>query len=272
MTHSPKDAHDLLARYGLEPRRQLGQNFVVDANTVRRIASVAGVGPGDVVVEIGGGLGSLTLALAETAATIITIELDHRLAEILRVVLADTGVTVIEADAASVDWSTLLADQQEVKLVANLPYNIATSLIVGVLKEVPEVGSMLVMVQREVGERLTAQAASRNVGIPSVIVAYHGVANIVGRVPAGVFYPRPNVESVLVEITRHKQPPVDQPLSRIEVLLRAAFGQRRKMLRSSLSKLIDLDGFLEVGVDSSSRPATLCLQDWSKLASLLDLP
>lgn len=272
MTHSPKEVHDLLARYGLAPKRQLGQNFVVDANTVRRIASVAGVGDGDVVVEIGGGLGSLTLALAETAATIITIEFDRKLAEILRATLAETEVTVVEADASALDWSTLLADHQDVKLVANLPYNIATSLIIGLLKEVPAFSSMLVMVQREVGERLTAQAPSPNMGIPSVMVAYHGAASIVGRVSAGVFYPRPNVESVLVAITRHRQPIVAQPLPRIEVLVRAAFGQRRKMLRSSLSKLIDSDGFADAGVDSSARPATLTLQNWSSLASQMDLP
>ncbi|MDE0067540.1 MAG: 16S rRNA (adenine(1518)-N(6)/adenine(1519)-N(6))-dimethyltransferase RsmA [Acidimicrobiaceae bacterium] len=275
MTHTPQQLREILDRHGLEPRRRLGQNFVVDPNTVRRIAKLSGASPGDPIVEIGAGLGSLTLALAETGAEVTAVEIDGGLALALRDVvadIADTEVRVIEADARTLDWEALLAGRDGWQLVANLPYNIATALIVDLLSRVVALESMLVMVQREAGERLAAGPGDSAVGIPSLLVAYHGTAKVVGRVPATVFYPKPKVESVLVRIDRHAAPPVTQPLEVIEVLIRAGFNQRRKMLRRSLAGLVDSDGFANAGLDSRTRPETLSLADWSRLASVADIP
>lgn len=270
MTHTPQQLHAILDSHGLEPRRRMGQNFVVDPNTVRRIAKLSGAGRNDAVVEIGAGLGSLTLALAETGAAVTALEVDGGLARALRDVVADRHVRVVEGDARTLDWPALLAGRDDWRLVANLPYNIAASLVVDLLRNVAALRSMLVMVQREVGERLAAKAGDRAVGIPSLLVAYHGAARLVGRVPATVFYPRPKVESVLVQIDRHPAPPVEAPLETIDTLLRAGFGQRRKMLRRSLAAFVDPAGFEDAGIDSRARPETLSLHDWSRLAAVAD--
>lgn len=255
-----------MERHGLDARRALGQNFVVDPNTVRRIARLAGVGPGDAVVEIGPGLGSLTLALVETGAEVVAVEMDRDLVPVLREVVAPHGVRVVEADARMVEWDELLGGDRAWTLVANLPYNVATPLVLDLLRDVPAISSMLVMVQREAGERLAAGVGDKAIGIPSILVAYHGVAEIVGRVPATVFHPQPKVESVLVRIDRHVSPPVPTPLADIDPLLRAGYGQRRKMLRRSLADLVDADGFAAAGVDPQARPETLDLAAWARLA------
>ena len=209
MTHSRPTVRELLTSRGLAPRRDLGQNFVADPNTVRRIAHLAGVGPGDRVVEIGAGLGSLTLALAETGAAVTAVEVDHGLVGALRDVVADVpGVGVVEADAMALDWDGLLGGHTGWVLVANLPYNVATPLVCDLLDGVPAIERMLVMVQREVAERLAATAGSPAYGAVSVKVAYWARSRIVGDVPASVFVPRPNVESALVEIVRRPPPDV----------------------------------------------------------------
>lgn len=238
---------------------------MADANTVRRIARLAGVGEGDHVVEVGAGVGSLTLALAETGASVVAVEVDRRLVPVLAEVVAGHDVVIVAGDAALLDWSVVLEGAPAWRLVANLPYNIATPLVLDLLREVPQIESMLVMVQREAGERLAADAGEAAVGIPSMLVAYHGVARVVGRVPASVFVPRPNVESVLVSIDRHRSPPVVAPLSEIEPILRKAYGQRRKMLRRSLAGLIDEAGFAAADVDSTARPQDLSLAEWGQL-------
>lgn len=270
MTHSPQQLLAILDLHGLEPRRGLGQNFVVDPNTVRRIARLSGADPREAIVEIGAGLGSLTLALAETGAEVTAVEVDSGLARTLRDIVANHGVRVIEGDARALDWPALLAGRDYWRLVANLPYNIAASLVVDLLSNVAAIKSMLVMVQREVGERLAAKPGDKAVGIPSLLVAYHGAARLVGRVPATVFYPKPKVESVLVQIDRHPAPPVDQPLESIDTLLRAGFGQRRKMLRRSLGAFVGPAGFEDADIDSRARPETLSLLDWSRLAAVAD--
>ncbi len=267
MTHSPADIRDLLDRHGLEPRRAFGQNFVIDPNTVRRIARLSEVGPGDFVVEIGPGLGSLTLALVETGASVTAIEVDRDIVPVLREVVADTAVRVIEADAAELDWPEVLAASDEWTLVANLPYNVATPLVLDLLREVPSIKSMVVMVQREAGERLAAGAGESAVGIPSMVVAYHATARIVGRVPAAVFHPKPRVESVLVRLDRHPVDPVDVPFTTIEPLIRAGYSQRRKMLRRSLAGLVDAADFEAGGVDPTARAEILDLAAWARLAT-----
>ncbi len=272
MTLSPADVADLLARHGLHPSKSLGQNFVVDPNTVRRIARLASVGTGDRVVEIGAGLGSLTLALAETGASVLAIEKDRGLVPVLRDVVAGLDVTVVEADALDLGWVPLLdrpdgADHWH--LVANLPYNVATPLVATVLDEVPAVAHLLVMVQREVAERLAARPGTAAYGAVSVKVAYWGHASLVGRVPASVFLPRPNVESSLVEIVRWPEPAVDPAEVPAEVLfelVRAGFGQRRKMLRRSLAGRVDAEDFAEAGVASDRRAEQLDVAAWGRLA------
>lgn len=269
MTHSPAELNALLERHGLEARRALGQNFVVDPNTVRRIARLSGVAEGTPVVEIGAGLGSLTLALVELGAEVTAVEMDGGLVVALREIVEPLGVRVVEADAREADWGRLLADHPAWHLVANLPYNIATPLIIDLLRDVPTVTTMLVMVQREVGERLAASAGDSAVGIPSMLVAYHGQASVVGRVPATVFHPKPRVESVLVRIERHSEPPVAQPLEKIEPLIRKAYGQRRKMLRRSLAGVVDAHEFEAAEVDPQARPETLDLAGWDRLAGAI---
>ena len=259
-------------RFDVSPRRSLGQNFVTDPNTVRRIARLAGAGPADHVLEIGAGLGSLTLALAETGASVRAVEVDSGLAAALRTVLAEAGalsVEVVEGDASRLDFGEVLRGSDRWMLVANLPYNIATPLILDLLRDVGAIDTMVVMVQREVGERLAASPGSRARGIPSVLVERRGTARVVARVPASVFRPRPKVESVVVRIERHVgceascPPAVD---ARFELLVRAGFGQRRKMLRRSLAGLAASESFAAAGLDPSSRPEALTVDQWISLA------
>ncbi|MFM1790674.1 MAG: ribosomal small subunit methyltransferase, partial [Actinomycetota bacterium] len=207
MTLSRGDASQQLDGAGLRAKRALGQNFVVDPNTVRRIARLADVREGDRVLEIGAGLGSLTLALAESGADVTAVEVDDDLLPLLRENVGHLpNVTVVHGDAMKLDWAALLGDRTDWALVANLPYNVATPLVADVLDFVPAVARMLVMVQKEVGERFAAEPRSEAFGAVSVKVAFHGTARIAGIVPPTVFLPRPNVDSALVAIERHAAP------------------------------------------------------------------
>jgi 16S rRNA (adenine1518-N6/adenine1519-N6)-dimethyltransferase len=260
---------DLLDTHGLRPSRALGQNFVADPNTVRRIARLAGVGAGDRVVEIGAGLGSLTLALAETGASVTAIELDRHLVPVLRSVVAPAGVTVVEADALRLDWGALLGDDPW-SLVANLPYNVATPLVADLLDGVPAITSMLVMVQKEVGERLAASAGDDAYGAVSVKVAYWAEAKVVGKVPPTVFVPQPNVDSALVRIDRRPSPAVDPSLvsaARLFEVVRAGFAHRRKMLRGALAGVVTPEAFEAAGVRPEARAEELDVHAWGRLAS-----
>ena len=270
MTLSRPAIAALLAEHGLHPSRALGQNFVADPNTVRRIVRLAGVGAGTPVVEIGAGLGSLTLALAETGAAVVAVEVDRYLVPVLREVLAGTDVDVVEGDALTLDWGSLLArDPGPWSLVANLPYNVAVPVTVGVLERAPMVASLLVMVQREVGERMAARAGEDAYGAVSVKVDYWSRAEVVGRVPATVFVPRPNVESVLVRLERRSAPAVDPSLvsyDRLFSVVRAGFAQRRKMLRRSLAAIVDPEAFEAAGIAPEARAEELDVAQWGRLA------
>jgi len=237
---------------------------------VERIARIARVGPGDRVLEIGAGLGSLTVALAATGAAVTAVEVDRGIVPVLREIVEPLGVSVLEADAMSCDWPALLGRETHWVLVANLPYNVATPLVLDLLRDVPVVQRMLVMVQREAGERLAATAGSESFGAVSVRVAYFATASVVGRVPPSVFFPRPRVESVLVELVRRESPAVDAAeasYAEIDLLLRAGFGGRRKMLRRSLEGLIDETVFAAAGIDPRSRAEELNIEDWGKLVA-----
>lgn len=246
---------------------------------MRRIARLAGVGAGDRVVEVGAGVGSLTLALAETGASVTAIEVDGRLLPALRSVVEPVGVTVVEGDALRLDWPALLgAEPGGWVLVANLPYNVATPLVAELLDGVPAIGRMLVMVQREVGERLAAGAGDEAYGAVSVKVAYWATAAVVGRVPSTVFWPEPKVESALVEIRRHPGgPPVDVEREWLFRLVAAGFGQRRKMLRRSLAAVVAdagalAGGFTCAGIRPDARAEELDLDGWARLARCVPRP
>jgi 16S rRNA (adenine1518-N6/adenine1519-N6)-dimethyltransferase len=273
VTLSGADVRRLLDEHGVAPSRARGQNFVVDPNTVRRIARLAGVGPGDRVVEIGAGLGSLTLALAETGASVTAVEVDSGLVPALRSVVEPVGVTVVEADALRLNWSSLLGAGEWI-LVANLPYNVATPLIADLLDGVPAIARMLVMVQREVGERLAASPGDDAYGAVSVKVAYWATAKVVGRVPATVFHPVPNVESALVRIDRRPAPAVGRDVDRdwLFRLVRTGFGQRRKMLRRSLAALVPAETFVAAGIRPEARAEELSVEDWGRLAACTSSP
>jgi 16S rRNA (adenine1518-N6/adenine1519-N6)-dimethyltransferase len=191
VTLTRTEVHALFDRYGISPKRSLGQNFVVEPNTVRRIAQLAAVGAGDRVVEIGPGLGSLTIALTDAGASVTAIEIDDVLVEVLAETTAGRDVTVLHADAMDVDWDSLLGGFRWT-LVANLPYNISVPLICDLLDDVPAIHRMLVMVQKEVAERLVAVPGDGAYGLPSVKVAYHSRARIVGRVPPSANSKRPS--------------------------------------------------------------------------------
>jgi 16S rRNA (adenine1518-N6/adenine1519-N6)-dimethyltransferase len=266
VTLSRRDVAGLLERHGLRPSAALGQHFVVDPNTVRRIARVAGVGRGDRVVEIGAGLGSLTLALAETGAEVVAVELDRHLVPVLRSVVEPVGVRVVQGDARTLAWDEVLGPDDGWALVANLPYNAATPLILDLLEGVPAIGRMLVMVQREVGERLAAGAGDEAYGAVSVKLAYRATASVVGRVPPTVFLPRPNVESVLVAVVRRAAPAVAGDPRQLFALVQAGFAHRRKMLRRSLAGLVTEEAFAAAGVRPEARAEELDIETWGRLA------
>ena len=272
VTHSRSTIAALLDRIERRPRQSLGQNFVADANTVRRIVRLAGVETGDSVVEIGAGLGSLTLALAEVTTSVLAVEIDGDLVPILREQVEPLGVHVVQADAMTLDWNALLDDWDvpRAALVANLPYNISTPLVCDLLDTVPRLDRMLVMVQREVAERLVARPGSGAYGIPSVKVAYWAQAKIVGQVPASVFVPQPKVESSLVAIVRRGSPAVDADPAVLFALVRAGFGQRRKMLRRSLAALVTGEQFERAEVAPDARAEELSVQEWGALAKAVD--
>ncbi len=266
MTHSHAEIRALLQLHGLTPSRALGQNFVGDGNTVRRIARLAEVAPGDRVVEIGAGLGSLTLALLETGAHVTAVEMDRFLIPLLRQMLEQRGATVVHADALELDWRALLGEEDWV-LVANLPYNVATPLVLQVLERAPNVRRMLVMVQREVGERFAARPGSKTYGAVSVKVAWSAAASVVGRVPPTVFVPQPKVDSALVRFDRHADAGAREERDAVFALVDAGFATRRKMLRNTLAGRVDDACFRVAQVAPTERAERLDLGAWRRLAA-----
>jgi len=235
----PAEIRDLAKRLGIAPAKKLGQNFVHDPNTVRRIARAAGLAPDDVVVEVGPGLGSLTLALLPEVRHLHAIELDARLAAALPSTVAShapdllSRLSVVTADALAVRAGDV--DPAPTALVANLPYNVAVPVVLHLLAELPGLRHGLVMVQKEVADRLTAGPGSRVYGVPSVKLAWYADARQAGRVPPSVFWPVPNVDSGLVSFTRRDPPAPPGRRESVFAVVDAAFAQRRKMLRSALA-------------------------------------
>jgi 16S rRNA (adenine1518-N6/adenine1519-N6)-dimethyltransferase len=267
---TPADVRQLLDAHGLSPSRALGQNFLADPNTARRIARLAEIGDGDRVLEIGPGLGSLTLALADTGASVHALELDRHLFPPLQEVAGDRpNVTLEHGDALTYDFAGNLEGSGWV-CVSNLPYNVAAPVVLRMLEEAPQVARMLVMVQREVGERLAASPRSDAYGAVSVKVAYYADARVVGSVPATVFVPRPKVESALVRLVRRPSPPVEVPSTELLFdLIRAAFATRRKMLRRALRPVLGARTeavLTAAGIAPSDRAESLALDEWAALA------
>jgi 16S rRNA (adenine1518-N6/adenine1519-N6)-dimethyltransferase len=259
----------LLERHGVRPRKSLGQHFLVDPNIVRKTVAVAAVGPGDRVLEIGAGAGTLTRALAATGARVTAIEIDHRLRPVLEEALGGLEVDLHLADAAAVDLPLWLEDDSWV-LVANLPYNVGTPLVLDLLRRAPSVERFVVMLQREAVERLAAEPGSRVYGLPSVVVRLHGTIRVAFTVAGSVFLPPPRVESAVAVVERTTAPSVATELA-IE-LAATAFRQRRKMLRSSLrSAMDDPEGVLRAaGIDPKSRAEDVPPDGYLRLAEAID--
>jgi 16S rRNA (adenine1518-N6/adenine1519-N6)-dimethyltransferase len=266
----PAEIRDLADALDLQPTKKLGQNFVVDGNTVRKIVRASGIAQGEHVVEVGPGLGSLTLGLLEAGARVTAIEIDRRLAERLPrtvdTMQPGAPLEVIAADALRVDGVA----GEPTALVANLPYNVSVPVLLHLLHVVPSLTSALVMVQAEVGHRLAAAPGSRVYGSPSVKAAWYGDWSIAGTVSRQVFWPVPNVDSVLVGFRRGELPGTDAERRATFALVDAAFGQRRKMLRQALADAMGgsaaASAVLEAaGVDPTLRGEQLTVGDFLRI-------
>jgi 16S rRNA (adenine1518-N6/adenine1519-N6)-dimethyltransferase len=252
----PAEIRDLAELLGIQPTKKLGQNFVIDANTVRRIVKAAGVTEGETVVEIGPGLGSLTLGLLEAGASVVAVEIDRRLASQLPVTVElfrpNAPLAVVTADAMTI---TELPGGPT-GLVANLPYNISVPVLLHFLEYFPAIASGLVMVQAEVGQRIAAVPGSKIYGSPSIKAAWYGDWRTAGQVSRQVFWPVPNVDSILVRFDRHEQPGTEEERLATFALVDAAFQQRRKMLRQSLSVVLGDSTAASARLEAAGVPAT----------------
>jgi len=269
----PAAIRELAQQLDLRPTKSLGQNFLHDANTIRRIVKTAGLQPGDVVLEVGPGLGSLTLGLLSHAAHVTAVEIDPRLAAQLPVTvegrlpaLADR-LTVVEADALRVRD---LPGPPPTALVANLPYNVAVPVLLHLLETVPTLDRALVLVQAEVAERLAAAPGSAAYGIPSVKAAWYGEVRRAGAIGRRVFWPEPNVDSGLVSLVRRPPPPGDRRAT--FAVVDAAFATRRKGLRAALAPWAGSPAAAEIrlraaGIDPATRGEKLSVADFARLAA-----
>ena len=271
------DIRLLANRIGLRPTKALGQNFVHDANTIRRITRIADLAPGEVVLEVGPGLGSLTLGLLDEGARVVAVEVDPRLAAALpetiraRAPGLANDLTVIARDARRLDTPL---DPPPTALVANLPYNVAVPVLLHLLELLPSIRHGLVLLQSEVADRLAAPPGSRAYGVPSVKTAWYARAERAGAVPRSVFWPVPNVDSGLVRLVRTEPPPLPAGVDRADVfaVIDAAFAQRRKMLRSALAAWAGSAAAAEsvlvrAHVDPRARAETLDVAAFARLAS-----
>ncbi|WEV68470.1 16S rRNA (adenine(1518)-N(6)/adenine(1519)-N(6))-dimethyltransferase RsmA [Bifidobacterium sp. ESL0769] len=278
------DIRRIAAEAGISPTKKFGQNFVIDPGTVRRIVREAGVTADTKVLEVGPGLGSLTLALLETGAAVTAVEIDPALAARLPETVAEfmpeaaDRLTVITADAMSLSPETLpkfasnLENSNPFTLVSNLPYNVATPILLTLLERFENLDHFLVMVQKEVADRLAAKPGSKIYGTPSVKLAWYGQAERVGLVGRNVFWPAPNVDSALVSFTRYDKASKNKLASKdskekVFQLIDAAFGQRRKTLHAALKKLVPMEAFAQADIDPTRRGETLTIDEFVALAA-----
>jgi 16S rRNA (adenine1518-N6/adenine1519-N6)-dimethyltransferase len=267
----PADIRALADRLGVRPTKTLGQNFLHDANTIRRIVRTAELTAGEQVLEVGPGLGSLTLGLASAGHPVLAVEIDPVLAAALPATVAerapDASLTVLTADALRVAE----LPSAPTALVANLPYNVAVPVVLHLLEVVPSLQRGLVMVQAEVADRLVAAPGSRTYGVPSVKTAWYASATRAGAVPAAVFWPAPNVESGLVRLVRRDPPATTASREQVFAVVDAAFAQRRKTLRAALAGWADSAAAAEralraAGVDPRARGETLAVDRFARIA------
>jgi len=270
---TPADVTRLLSERGLAPRRAAGQNFVIDPNTVRRIVRTAGLSPADEVLEVGPGLGSLTLGLAAAARHVVAVEIDAGFVAALDQVLAGVdNVEVVHADALTVDLEQLVAGRP-VRAVANLPYNVATPLLFRLLAT-PAVIDAYVMVQREVGERWQAQVGDPSYAGVSAKLALLAEVQVELSIPRSVFHPVPNVDSVMVRVSRRPDAPDEATYRRLATLIETAFSQRRKTLRNTLRSVASRERLAaaaaEAGIDLGARAESLDAAAIRRLDQALD--
>jgi 16S rRNA (adenine1518-N6/adenine1519-N6)-dimethyltransferase len=266
---------ELASRHGIRPSKSLGQHFLIDPNLARAIAAEAGAAPGVRIVEVGAGLGSLTVALAASGAHVLAIEFDRALVPALHEVVDGLpSVRVLAADAMKLDWAAELGDG-EWTMAANLPYNIATPLVLDVLERVPAIDTFVVTVQREVGERWAAVPGEEGYGAVSVKVAMRARAGVVRRVAPSVFWPRPGVDSVVVRLDRLDAPPVDVDPEALRRVVDAGFAERRKTMRNALVRLgVDrgraADVLARAGVGPRARAEELDLDALARVTAAVE--
>jgi len=273
MVIGKSDLKSMMEKHDLRPSKSLGQNFVIDPNTILKIIRAANIEKGEQILEIGAGLGSLTSQLSVNSK-VVAIELDRYLVPALEEVLNHFGkrenVEIVQEDAMKIDWQEFFTQRQGVwKMVANLPYNIATPLIVTLLENLPAIQAMYVMVQLEVGERFAASPKSKAYGIPSVKAQYWAETKVLGKVSPNVFLPVPKVDSAILQIIRKPSPP-EVNYANFSRLIQTAFQHRRKMLRKSLNTIVPETNFSIAGISPQARPEELSVADWVKLAKTLD--
>lgn len=268
------DIRRIAADAGIYPTKKFGQNFVIDPGTVRRIVHEAGVKQSDTVLEVGPGLGSLTLALLETGAKVTAIEIDPPLAQRLPLTIAEFmpeaahNLAVLNLDALQVTPEHIphIADAGSVTLVANLPYNVATPIVLTLLQRFEHLDHLLVMVQKEVADRLVAKPGSKIYGAPSVKLAWYGTSQRAGLVGRNVFWPAPNVDSALVSFTRNQTHRSENLRESTFRIIEAAFSQRRKTLHAALKQVITPECFNLSGIDPTRRGETLTIDEFIMLA------
>lgn len=276
----PAEIRELAAGLDIRPTKQWGQNFVIDKGTVRKIVRLAGVGADDVVVEVGPGLGSLTLALLPQVHQVVAVEIDRRLAEQLPKTVETMApavldrLRVVQQDALTV---TELPDPQPTALVANLPYNVSVPVVLSMLQRFPSIEKVLVMVQLEVAERLAAGPGSKVYGVPSVKAAWYADVRLADKVGRNVFWPAPNVDSGLVSMVRREPPRTDVPAAQVFACVDAAFAQRRKTLRAALagwagSPAAAEEALVRAGIDPTLRGERLSVHDFAALAAARAAP
>ena len=272
MTLTRTQVKDLLQKYDINPRKSLGQNFVVEPNTIRQIIELASIEADDFVIEVGPGIGSLTSSLLEVAGHVTAIEVDDALVRVLTDLLRpeDNRFRLVNADVMNLDVNELLAARNESwNLVANLPYNISVPLICDFLERVPVITKMTVMVQKEVAERLVAKTGEKAFGLPSLKIQYFAEVKKIADVPPSVFLPKPKVDSSLVQIERREKYVTSANYDVLFELAKRSFSQRRKMLRRSLKETFDLDDFESAGIDPTRRAEDITLEEWGALTNQL---
>jgi 16S rRNA (adenine1518-N6/adenine1519-N6)-dimethyltransferase len=263
------EVKNLLLKYEIHPKKSLGQNFVVEPNTIRQIIKLADLDSADFVIEVGSGLGSLTLALLESCEHVTAVEVDDVLVNILKEVTGEqteNKLRIIHEDVMKLNLKQVLEEKSNHwNLVANLPYNIAVPMICDFLEKAPLISKMTVMVQREVAERMVAKAGEKAYGVPSVKIEYFAEAKIIADIPPTVFIPKPRVESSIVQIVRHENPIISEDYEVLFSLIKSAFRHRRKMLRSSLKGILSTDDFAATEIDPTKRAENLALKEWELL-------